>query len=265
MDNNENVKNKDLDYKKYLEQEKNNFESVLRGCKTKNRQSLRHTGGILFLGLVLIVIAISTHNNFQVSNVLLTLGCLTLITGIYVLALAVSAARSMELGYKEKLISINEELELINYYDVDDEKRAEQRFKQHQEQLKRYYDVNIKQLKAVFPLGIFAMIFGTLIVGMTIYLFKDNPNVIPTVAGCVSGLLIDFIGAVFIQMYTKTVKASTKFHDKLIGSNNNLFANVLVTKISDPKVKDEAFAEIAKIITRASFNSEPKTADKSGK
>jgi len=153
-----------------------------------------------------------------------------------------------EFELRERLINIDEELELLDYDDMEYEKRAEKQFKQHQKELKRYYDINIEQLKLVFPLGIITMLLGFAIIFMTIYLCKEMLSSIPIIIGCISGLLVDLIGAIFIKMYVETVKTSTEFHKKLIGSNNNLFANVLITKINDEKLKNETFAETAKII-----------------
>lgn len=40
--------------------------------------------------------------------------------------------------------------------------------------------------------------------------------------GSLSGIVVDFIGAVFIKMYTKNIEASVKFHAKFAESNNLL-------------------------------------------
>lgn len=64
--------------------------------------------------------------------------------------------------------------------------------------------------------------------------------------GAISGILIDFIGTIFITMYTKSLDASVKFHSKLASSNNLLLANSIATKISDETLRELTFSEIAK-------------------
>jgi len=149
------------------------------------------------------------------------------------------------------LSEANEELELLDIEEEQHEKRAEVRFKNHQKEIKRYYDINLSHLKVVFPLGIGIIVFGSAVIIISIVIFRDiaQENIMPITIGVISGLLIDFIGAIFIRMYIETVKASTKFHNQLVYSNNNLFANVLVTKISDEKLRNETFAEMAKLIS----------------
>lgn len=151
-----------------------------------------------------------------------------------------------------ELAILSEELEFQNIDFKEYEKRAEIQFRNHQQELKRYYDINLGHLKWVFPVGIGTIIAGVGIIVLSIILFRDvsNENVVLILIGTASGILIDFVGAIFIKMYMETIKASTEFHNKLIHSNDNLFANVLATKITDENLKNETFSEMAKIIAR---------------
>ena len=66
--------------------------------------------------------------------------------------------------------------------------------------------------------------------------------------GSVSGILVDFIGAVFIKMYTKNTEAAVEFHAKFAESNNFLLANSIASKIEDEKTREDTLAEISKNI-----------------
>ena len=66
--------------------------------------------------------------------------------------------------------------------------------------------------------------------------------------GNISGILINFVGAVFIRMYTHNVEAAVKFHAKFAESNNLLLANSIANKIEDEKLREETLSEIAKDI-----------------
>ena len=63
-----------------------------------------------------------------------------------------------------------------------------------------------------------------------------------------SGIVVDFIGAIFIKMYTKNIEASVKFHAKFAESNNLLLANSIANKIDDDKLRENTLSEISKNI-----------------
>lgn len=157
-----------------------------------------------------------------------------------------------------ELIKIKNEIELLEISTTSLEQRAEKQFKQHQNELNRYYDENIRQMKGVYNIGLvsiglgFILIIGTIIFSLS---NKDSVNnyIIP-VMGIVSGILTSFIGALFIKMYTEAVNTSVKFHDKLVYSNNLHFSNFLISKISDNEKRENAIVEISKTIAEKNNN-----------
>ena len=127
--------------------------------------------------------------------------------------------------------------------------RAEKMFKMNQKELMRYYDMNLAQTKFLSGLGIMMIIFGIVIVvvSLVMYVYTDADKTLLTV-GNISGILINFVGAVFIRMYTHNVEAAVKFHAKFAESNNLLLANSIANKIEDEKLREETLSEIAKDI-----------------
>lgn len=93
------------------------------------------------------------------------------------------------------------------------------------------------------------IIFGIVIVvvSLVMYVYTDADKTLLTV-GNISGILINFVGAVFIRMYTHNVEAAVKFHAKFAESNNLLLANSIANKIEDEKLREETLSEIAKDI-----------------
>lgn len=73
-------------------------------------------------------------------------------------------------------------------------------------------------------------------------------SIVLLTVGNISGILINFVGAVFIRMYTHNVEAAVKFHAKFAESNNLLLANSIANKIEDEKLREETLSEIAKDI-----------------
>ncbi len=157
-----------------------------------------------------------------------------------------------------ELIKIENEIELLEISTTSLEERAEKQFKQHQNDLNRYYNENIRQMKGVYNIGLvsiglgFILIIGTIIFSLS---NKDGVNnyIIP-VMGIVSGILTSFIGALFIKMYTEAVNTSVKFHDKLVYSNNLHFSNFLISKISDSEKRENAIVELSKTIAEKNNN-----------
>ena len=66
--------------------------------------------------------------------------------------------------------------------------------------------------------------------------------------GNISGIIVDFVGAVFIKMYTQNVEAAVRFHAKFAESNNLLLANSIANKIENEELREMTLSEIAKDI-----------------
>lgn len=127
--------------------------------------------------------------------------------------------------------------------------RAEKMFKMNQKELMRYYDMNLAQTKFLSGLGIMMIIFGILIVvaSLIMYMYTDADKTLLLV-GNISGIIVDFVGAVFIKMYTQNVEAAVRFHAKFAESNNLLLANSIANKIENEELREKTLAEIAKDI-----------------
>ena len=148
---------------------------------------------------------------------------------------------------------IDEELEILEFRNITIEQKAEKQFKQHQKELNRYYNENIRHMRGVYNIGIFTISSGLLLIVGTIILcvFKPefiNDYIVPTM-GIISGLVSSLIGTLFIKMYTETINTSSKFHDKLVYSNNLHFSNFLIAKVEDKGKREDSICEIVKIIS----------------
>lgn len=108
-------------------------------------------------------------------------------------------------------------------------------------------------MKGVYNIGLFSICMGSILIILTIIFSilnkNDINNLIIPIMGIVSGILSSFIGTLFIKMYTKTINTSTKFHDKLIYSNNLHFSNFLIAKINNQNKRENIICEVAKTIT----------------
>ena len=130
--------------------------------------------------------------------------------------------------------------------------RAEKMFRMNQKELMRYYDMNLAQTKFLSGLGIMMIVVGVLIVMASLYMYISlGTDKMLLSVGSLSGIVVDFIGAIFIKMYTKNIEAAVKFHAKFAESNNLLLANSIAHKIDDNILRETTLSEIAKDIILA--------------
>lgn len=76
------------------------------------------------------------------------------------------------------------------------------------------------------------IIFDLLILGVTLYMYMSfEMDKVLLIIGSLSGIVVDFIGVIFIKMYNKNIEVAVKFHAKFAESNNLLLANSIANKI----------------------------------
>lgn len=142
--------------------------------------------------------------------------------------------------------------EEIEFSAIDTSKRAlraEKLFKMNQKELMRYYDMNIAQTKFLSILGIAMIICGIVIIVISCCTYVSLEfNTLILVVGNISGIVVDFIGAVFIKMYTQNLEAAVKFHSKFVDSNNLLLANSIANKIENEELREKTLSDISREI-----------------
>ena len=146
---------------------------------------------------------------------------------------------------------IDETIAVMNAETKTPKMQAEIRFDNSQSDFKRFFDVNLNQLSWVFKLGIGTILAGMIIIILAVIMFAISPVKynIAVLTGAISGILVDFIGALFIRMYTETIKASIQLQNKLIHNNDNLLADLLAEDIDDKNLRNQTLSEIAKTIS----------------
>lgn len=214
-------------------------------------------GGLLFGG-ILVFLAYQIFDKiyeFPIGKVLVYIvGFLAFI------CLAVALSCFFDFKESKKMETLDEEArrEEKEFSEIDPEKRAlraEKMFRMNQKELMRYYDMNLTQTKFLSGLGIIMIIFGILIVAASLYLYMSlDADRVLLFVGSLSGIVVDFIGAIFIKMYTKNIEAAVKFHAKFADCNNLLLANSIANKIDDNKIREETLSEISKNIILAKKN-----------
>lgn len=234
----------------YIEILKNKIVVKEKEIEEEIKKSTNGIWGGLVINILFIISAYVLFNkrNIIVLNILFYI---IIILAFICLVVVISCYHDIKVAKHKniELESLKEELELEQIPNQNIIVRADKQFKINQKDLQRYYDLNLSQTKFLSKLGILLILFGLTIISISILLYlriKDDLWLL--LMGTVSGVLIDFVGAIFITMYTKSLEASVKFHSKLAGSNSLLLANSIATKISDEKLRESTLSEIAKNI-----------------
>lgn len=239
-----------------LKIQKNYLEEIKKRQVSRNKSLMGLVGMLVILSLVLLVLINSKFNRTLSSEETYAYSILVIVGLCIYIFLAIIRSWKTNDRISDIEVSIeriDEELELLELNNTTIEQRAEKQFKQHQKELNRYYNENIRHMRGVYNVGIFTITSGLLLIAGTIILciLKSeliNDYIVPTM-GIVSGLASSLIGTLFIKMYTETINTSSKFHDKLVYSNNLHFNNLLISKVENKDKREDAICEIVKIIS----------------
>lgn len=114
--------------------------------------------------------------------------------------------------------------------------------------LDQYYLQTREQAQKGFFVTITVSVFGAIIIGVGIvamFIGKGNPAYVTTA----SGVITEFIAAVFFYLYNKTIQSMGAYHNKLVLSQNIAIALKLSDSLNDgirDSVKKEIINELMK-------------------
>lgn len=102
-------------------------------------------------------------------------------------------------------------------------------------ELERYYRMNQRHLQLSFTAGLAALIVGlAVLIGGAVAAYKgDNSAVGATVT--IGGILTEFIGAGFFFLYSRNLRQSNVFYEKLIRVQDTVNAVELVRELPDER------------------------------
>ncbi len=202
----------------------------------------------LLSGIVLITIAIMLYA-FGSSNRNLTDMSIVLPIIYGLVALIISFVISPS-DFKYRIYENQNELDLLMISSSSIEERAEKLFRNHQFELKRYYDQTLNHSSQIFITGIICIVVGFIFIGLTFYLLfyttkiVSFPEKILTAGiGLVSNLFTSYIGVIYLKMFSETVKSLTEFHNRLVTTHNLHFGNFILSKITDKRMREEGLKE----------------------
>lgn len=190
-------------------EEKNNNNSELKAQNTSKKDRNGAIGSLAF-GMVLAALAHLVYEkffDFPIGQILVYLfGFLAFI------CFMVSISCFFDYKESKKIEKMEEDArrEEKEFSEIDSAKRnlrAEKMFRMNQKELMRYYDMNLSQTKFLSGLGILMIVFGILIVIASLYMYTFlETDKILLIIGSLSGIIVDFIGAIFIKCILRTLK-----------------------------------------------------------
>lgn len=249
----------DEDRQAYIKARRDIVESqrrALRDRLDKNEgQSRKLYATLLVLGLLIAIASLlSLLRNPALSSQALSYLALPTysIIGIWIVMFSRARVRSL----KDDLQDNRFEEELLRSEATPQESRAEELLRMYQYQLKRYYDLNLSQNVWVFGIGIFCIVLGVIVIGITVYLITVSPReawqekVVLGLVGAIGSLMTNYIAAVYLKMHSATTGSLTTFYSSLVSTHQLFLANLLVSRIGNEDKRSVALANVSLAIAR---------------
>ena len=116
--------------------------------------------------------------------------------------------------------------------------------------LDQYYLQTREQAQRGFFVTVCVAIFGALLIGIGIFAMFLK-LVQPSVITCAAGVVTEFIAAIFFYLYNRTISSMSKYHNKLVLSQNISIALKIADSLPEQdkvKTKDLIVTELLKDI-----------------
>lgn len=117
--------------------------------------------------------------------------------------------------------------------------------------LSEYYLLVKSQSNLSFLTSIGAGICGFLLICIGLLLGFDGQKIEISYMATASGILTEFIAAVFFYLYNKTVRQLKEYHDSLIDVQNVLLAFKLIDDIEKPEEKANTIQKMVEFLVRS--------------
>lgn len=209
---------------------------------------------VLYIPLVLVGILsflfifpwnnIYKYGRLMPPQVTLLIFIVCVILSVFISFLAFWMITSLFLTKKRKKIRA---YELSLAQDEAEDKPFQNSIKTSYKYLDSYYDQTQRQAQQGFHITVVIAIFGALLIfgGVTaMYAGFIQPAYIT----CASGAITELISAIFFYLYNKTVTSMSRYHNKLVLSQNISFALRVADSLSEEKKDDAKLVIIGELI-----------------
>lgn len=181
------------------------------------------------------------------------------VLGVILFCIFISLYMYLLLDIKES--KLREEMLLYEAEDIKEEVQEdvfENSIKMSYKYLDQYYLQTREQAQKGFFVTVCVSVLGAVLLGVGIvamFLEKTEPSYVT----CASGVITEFIAAIFFYLYNKTVMSMSKYHNKLVLSQNISIALKVSDSLPDEdktKSKNKIIEELLKDINSYLINSD---------
>ncbi|NEZ57061.1 hypothetical protein DXZ20_15520 [Leptolyngbyaceae cyanobacterium CCMR0081] len=151
---------------------------------------------------------------------------------------------------EEEIQDLDFELDLLKYKATLQEIRAEKLLQINDVQLRRYYNLNLKQNTWVFCLGIFCILIGVSIIGVTLFLLlrvadDTETKIVAGAVGAIGSLLVNYVAAIYLKIHADATSNLSDFHSRLVETQQILLANLLASRIEHKTDRWKTISQLA--------------------
>ena len=183
----------------------------------------------LFTVTFVLFLAVSLYPN-NVFNIEYIIVCIiiSICFGLFVVTYTLLLMEASQNGIKRKIL----EYEAINLQEEVNNDIFENSIKMSYKYLDQYYLQTREHAQRGFMITVCVSLFGAILLGIGIVAMFFG-NIKPSHISCASGVITEFIAAIFFYLYNRTISSMSKYHDKLVLSQNISIALKVSETLSD--------------------------------
>lgn len=150
----------------------------------------------------------------------------------------------------EDIQDLDFEIDMLKYNVSSQESYAQKLVRVSNVQLRRYYNLNLNQNVWVFCLGIFCILIGVAVIGITLFLLlkvadDTETKIIAGAVGAIGSLLVNYVAAIYLKIHAEASSNLSSFHSRLVETHQMLLANSIVSRIKNEDKRWEAISHIS--------------------
>jgi hypothetical protein len=154
---------------------------------------------------------------------------------------------------KKSLVSDLEEIaleeELSKIQGDANLKAAEKMLRASNFEVRRYYDLNLRQNRSVNSLGISCVLAGLAIMVYALYVIRSTnefrSEVITAILGGLGTILANYVAVIYLKMNSSASEMMGAFHARLVVTQQLMLGNLIASRITDATKQQDTFAAMA--------------------
>lgn len=129
---------------------------------------------------------------------------------------------------------------------------AEKMLRASNSEVRRYYDLNLRQNRSINKLGASCVLAGVAITGYALYVIAHldskagmKAEIITGILGGVGTILVNYVAVIFLKMNSSVSEMMGAFHSRLVITQQLMLGNLIVSRIGDVAKRQETLAAMA--------------------